>query len=378
MLLAAAVIGVVSWGLLAGGNDESSAQFRTAPVKRGDIAEIVTATGTLSPVQMVNVGTQVSGQVSHIYIKLNDEVTQGQLLAEIDASLLAAEVRQMRANLETARVALEQSKRDLDRTRMLVEKDYLPKVDLEKGEQAYLAAKNNFDAGKSQVERAEVNLNYTKIFAPINGVVIGQDVTEGQTVAATYQTPNLFRIAGDLTQMKIDVAFSEADISKVHNGMAVSFTVDAFPERSFSGTVDVVNLNPSNASGVVTYNVTVLVSNEEKKLLPGMTAYVTVTLSEEKDVLQVPAIALRFAPPPAQVSGLQALFQPGMRPPRRPPVNLNMPETGIGTIHLLKDGAAAPVEVSIGKSDEVNVAVSGEGIAEGDLVITGMAPAGAR
>lgn len=368
---------VIGWAALDSGGD--APMYRTTEVTRGNITEIVTATGTLNPMQLVNVGTQVSGQVNKIYVEVNDEVKEGQLLAEIDPSLLATELRQSQSSMETAKVAYEQAGRDLDRTRQLVAKDYLPKVDLEKAQQAYLAAKNSYDAAKSQVERNEVNLNYAKIYSPINGIVILQEVTLGQTVAATYQTPNLFKIAGDLTQMKIDVAFSEADISKIKPDMNVKFTVDAYPDREFEGTVQLVNLNATNTSGVVTYSVTVSVNNKDKALLPGMTASVSVTLSEVKDVLRVPAAAMRFTPPPEQVSGLQRLFQPGMRSrPARSMVNFFSFEgekPTKATLYLLKDGKPEPVEVMLGQSDDVNIAVSGEGIAEGDQVITGVVPA---
>lgn len=373
-LIVIAAAGVIGWTALDGSGN--APVYRTAEVTRGSITEIVTATGTINPMLTVNVGTQISGQISKIYVQVNDEVKEGQLLAEIDPSLLAAELRQSQASMETARVAFEQAGRDLERTRQLVAKDYLPKVDEERAHQAYLAARNGYDAAKSQVERAEVNLNYAKIYSPIDGVVISQEVTLGQTVAAQYQTPNMFKIAGSLKQMKIDVAFSEADISKIKPDMPVAFTVDAFPDREFEGKVQLVNLSATNTSGVVTYSVTVEVDNHDKVLLPGMTANVSVTLSEIRDVLRVPAAALRFTPPPDQVSGLQRLFQPGMRSrPGRGMANFMMNEKSArATIYLLKKGALTPVEVTLGKSDDINIAVSGEGIAEGDEVVTGIMP----
>lgn len=381
VMVSAAAIG---WISLETG-DLPQAKYRTTTITRGNITEIVTADGTLNPVQLVNVGTQVSGQVNKIYVKVNDQVTQGQLLAEIDPALLEATLKQSQASMDSARVAYEQAERDLNRTRQLVEKDYLPKVDLEKAQQAELSAKNSYEVAKSRVESDKVNLNYTKITSPIDGVVISQEVTLGQTVAAQYQTPNMFKIAGDLTQMKIDVNFSEADISKIKADLPVKFTVDAFPDREFDGVVQMVNLNPTNTSGVVTYSATVTVSNPDKALLPGMTASVKVTLSEIKDVLRVPMSALRFTPPPEKTSGLQRLLQPSLRGSRplmgHSFVLPSMPSAGEeikGTLYLLKNDALTPVEVTIGKSDDVNVAVSGEGLAEGDTVVTGLMPAGKR
>jgi HlyD family secretion protein len=357
--------------------------WRTDKITRGSIAEVVTANGTLNPLQLINVGTQVSGQISQVYVELNDEVKAGQLLAEIDPSLLKAQLRQSHASLETLRTAYEQAQRDLNRTRMLVEKDYVAKVELERAQQSFLAAKNSYESAKSQVERDEVNLNYTKITSPIDGVVIAQEITLGQTMAANFQTPNLYKIAGDLTKMKIDVSLSESDIAKVKKGMPAMFTVDAYPDREFSGKVQMVNLNPNNQAGVVTYTVTVAVENEDKALLPGMTAYVSITLSEVKDVLRVPAAALRFTPPQEQVSGLQRLLQGGgaMRSRRDRDQNKTVSESGGAvkrTIYLLKSGELVPTEVYVGATDETHVEISGDGIAEGHPVVTGIMPATRR
>jgi HlyD family secretion protein len=368
-VLLAAGIGI--WTALDGGGETT--KYRTVPITRGSIADVVTANGALNPMDLVMVGTQVSGQVSQVYVKLNDEVKKGQLLAEIDPALLEADLKQTRSAMETARITYEQSARDLERTRMLVNKDYLPKVDLEHAQQNYLSSKNSYESAKSAVERGEVNLNYTKIFSPIDGVVISQDVTLGQTVAASYQTPNLFKIAGDLTKMKIDVNFSESDISKVKQGMKVKFTVDAFPDKDFDGVVDVVNMNPKTEQGVVTYSVTVSVDNKEKLLLPGMTAYISLTLSEIKDVLRVPPSALRFTPPAEQTGGLQALFQPGMRGMRIPRGAAVNADPTKGTIYVLKNGKPKMITVELGKSDESNVAVTSPEIQENDEVIIGLA-----
>jgi len=360
--------------LTASDNTENTL-YRTATVTRGNIAEVVTANGTLNPLELVSVGTQVSGQISQLYVKLNDEVKKGQLLAEIDPSLLESQLKQTKASLETSRTAFELAGRDLERTRMLVAKDYVARTDLERAEQSYQAAKNSYESAKSAVDKDMVNLGYTKITSPIDGVIISQEVTMGQTMAANFQTPNLFKIAGDLKQMKIDVNFSEADISKVKAGLPVSFTVDAFPDKEFTGKVETVNLNPNNQSGVVTYSVTVAVENPEKLLLPGMTAFVRVILSERKDVLRVPAAALRFAPPKESVSGLSRLFNMGMR--QRGGRNYNN-VSDEQSIYLLKNDALVPVAVKTGSTDETYIEISGEGVSEGDTVVVGLAPAKKR
>jgi HlyD family secretion protein len=367
VLLAALVL---VWSSFDGSAD--APQYRTAKITRGDIAEVVTANGTLNPMELVTIGTQVSGQISKIYVNVNDEVKKGQLLAEIDPSLVEAELKQTKTGMETARLSYEQAGRDLERTRVLVQKDFLPKIDLERAQQSYFSARNSYESAQTTVERAEVNLSYTKIYSPIDGVVISQEVTMGQTVAASYQTPNLFKIAGDLKKMKIEVNYPESDISKVKKGQTVKFTVDAYPDRVFEGIVDFVNLNPKTDQGVVTYSVTVVVNNEEKKLYPGMTAYVNVTLSEVKDVLRVPPAALRFVPPQDQSGGLKSLFQPTMRGYRFPQQRPNV--EGKGTVYLLNKGRPKEVEVTLGKTDESFIAVSSADIKEGDEVILGIMP----
>ncbi len=342
-------------------------EYRTTKITLGDIADVVSATGTLNPATVVTVGTQVSGQVSKLSVKLNDEVKAGELLAEIDPTLLLAQIKQDHTTLETAKSNFEQAGRDLARTRKLLAMDYVAKVDLEHAEQAYLTAKNSYDGAKTVVERDEANLNYTKIVSPINGVVIDKQVDVGQTLAASLQTPTLFKIAGDLTQMKINVSLPEASISKVKEGMPVSFTVDAFPGREFSGTVTVVNLNPNNQGGGVTYSVEVAVKNPGRQLLPGMTAYVSMTVSKRERVLRVPASALRFTPPPEHVSGIQLLFGK-----QAAPSVIASAGKDTKTVYLLRDGRPVPVAVKVGATDDEYTEVSGDDISEGDAAILGI------
>lgn len=347
--------------------------YRTEIVTRGDITAVVTGTGALNPVHLVEVGTQVSGKVSKLYVKVNDQVKAGQVLAEIDPALLLAQIKQDRTSLETARAAYEQAKRDLERVRILLAKDYVAKVDLERAQQAVLSTKNNYESAQTAIERDEVNLSYATITSPIAGVVIARDVTEGQTLQATFQAPTMFKIAGNLAEMQIEVGLSEADIGKVKVGMQATFTVNAFPDKAFSGTVQSVNLSPITQQSVmasaVMYGVTVSVDNEERLLLPGMTAYVSVTLSQQKDVLRVPAAALRFTPPPQQVSGLRRLFNPAASKP----APMSAPgDRNLKILYVLRAGTAVPLPVAVGATDESYVAVAGKGIEEGDLVITGM------
>lgn len=379
LLIAITLIFVIGTLILLLMPDAPDAEYRTEAVTRGDIAQTVNATGTLNPIQVVNVGTQVSGTVSRIYVAQGEEVKQGQLLAEIDPKLLLAELKQNQASAETARLNAEQARRDLERTRELVAKDYAPKVDLEKAELSYASARNQYDNAKAQVERAEVNLGYSKIISPINGTIISQDVNEGQTVAASFQTPNLFKIAGDLTQMKIDVNLPEADIGQIKPGLPAKFTVDAFQDRSYEGKVETINLNPNNQQGVVTYTVTVSVQNSDKSLLPGMTANAGITLLEKKDVLRVPVAALRFKPPKTeQKSGISALFSGFTAPPRmRGMAGVNI-GSAIPTIYVLENNQPKEIILSTGATDDMYVEAISPVVKEGDQVIIGLLKNGKR
>jgi HlyD family secretion protein len=362
--LGIAVIGFCAT-LLTGNAAEP--EFRTAKVTLGDITEVVSATGTLNPATVVTVGTQVSGQVSKLYVKLNDKVKTGELLAEIDPTLLLAQIKQDQTSLDIAKINYEQAGRDLERTRKLLAMDYVAKVDLEHAQQAYLTAKNGYDGAKTVIERDQANLNYTKIVSPIDGVIIDKQVDEGQTLAASLQAPTLFKIAGDLTQMKMNVNLPEAQIGKVKAGMPVRFTVDAFPNQEFEGAVTVVNLNPNNQGSGVTYGVEVSVSNPGRQLLPGMTAYVTLIESKQEKVLRVPASCLRFTPPPEHINGFQRLFGKQTAETAIAPVG-----KGMKTVYLLRNKRPEPVTVKTGASDDEYTEVTGEGISEGDTVILGM------
>ena len=278
-------------------------------------------------------------------------------------------MKQDNATLETARNTFEQAGRDLERTRILLQKDYVAKVDLEHAQQAYLSGKNGYEGAKSVIERDKVNLDYTKIVSPIDGLIISMDVAEGQTLAASFQTPNMFKIAGSLSQMKIEANFSEDDINKVKVGMPATFTVNAFNDREFTGRVEAVNLSPTATQGYVSYAVTIIVENKDEVLLPGMTAYVSVILSERNKVLRIPMAALRFTPPEHPVTGIKRLFQAEPRKSAAPSVR---DEKNSKTVYVLRNHEPTPVSVTLGATDETYVEVTGEGIAEGDEIITGV------
>ena len=307
------VASVLIIALAAGGwfffkNKGNGIQFRTERVTRGDLRATVTATGTVSAVTTVLIGTQVSGTVKEIFVDYNSPVKKGQLLAQIDPALSEARVAQTRANLlsaeasvEKAAAALQDANRTLDRNRTLWGRNYIARSDLDTSETNQQSAVAQLSVAKAQVEQAraalrqeETNLQYTRILSPVDGVVISRNVDVGQTVAASFQTPTLFSIAQDLTRMQIDTNVDEADIGRIKVGQTVQFTVDAYPDSAFPGKVAEVRNAPTTIQNVVTYDVVVKVANPELKLKPGMTANVSIITALEKDILKVPNAAIRF------------------------------------------------------------------------------------
>ena len=376
VIFLAIIVALLAAAILSGALDEAQDKgtpYRSETITRGTIGHFITATGTISPEEVVTVGTQVSGQITKLYVKLNDTVTKGQLLAEIDSSIPETQLKQSKAALETAQLAYTLAQRDHERTKALVAKEYVAKIDLERAWQSLVSAKNSLEGAKIQVERDQVNLGYTKVTSPIDGIIIAQEATSGQTVASSFSTPNLFRIARDLTVMKIDMNVPESDISKIQQGMPVKFSVDAFPDREFSGRVDLIDLNPNNQSGVVTYNVVVKLENTDRALFPGMTANISITMSEVKDILRVPTAALRFSPQHASTSPLSRLTSGRMFGKRgsNPPTKENSEGT---YIHLWADNQVKKVRVNIGASDDLYFEVHSDEIKEGDVVLTGLLP----
>ncbi len=276
------------------GSDQN--QYKTSKVDQGDIVQTIAANGTLTPVVLVNVGTQVSGTVSKLYVDFNDEVKTGQVLAELDPALLRAQLYQSEANLLSAQATLKLAQSKLKRNRTLMEKGFISIDALDVIEQELDIARAQIAASKAQVARDRANLNYSIIKSPISGVVIARDVDIGQTVAANFQTPILFQIAKDLRQMQINISVAEADIGQLHVDQPINFTVDAFQERQFTGLVKQVRLNPSIQENVVTYNVVAMVSNDDGVLLPGMTANIQFIVHQRNQVLRVPNAALRYKP----------------------------------------------------------------------------------
>jgi HlyD family secretion protein len=291
-------------------SDQNDPKYRTEKVTRGDIVSSITASGTVNAVTTVLVGTQVSGTIKNIYVDFNSPVKNGQLIAQIDPAIFEAQVAQARANLlsaaanvEKAVVGVADAKRTLNRQKELFAKDLVARSDLDAAETAYDTANTQVSAAKAQASQAEAalkiaetNLRYTRIISPVNGIVVSRNVDIGQTVAASFQTPTLFNIAQDLTKMQVDSSVAEADIGKIMVGQPVEFTVDAYPDSPFKGSVSEIRNAPITVQNVVTYDVVVKVDNPEMKLKPGMTANVSVIVSSKKDVLRMPNAALRFRP----------------------------------------------------------------------------------
>ena len=299
-----AVVAGAGFWLFGSSKAQHKVTYETAVVTRGEISESITATGTIEPVTEVEVGTQVSGIIDKIYADYNSVVTKGQLIAEMDRVTLQSEVASQRAAYNGAKAEYEYQQKNYERNRGLHEKQLISDTDYEQSVYNYEKAKSNYESSQASLAKAERNLSYATITSPIDGVVINRGVEEGQTVASGFETPTLFTIAADLTQMQVVADVDEADIGGVEEGQRVSFTVDAYPNDTFEGTVTQIRLGEdsstssgsSTSSTVVTYEVVISAPNPDLKLKPRLTANVTIYTLDRKDVLSVPARALRFTP----------------------------------------------------------------------------------
>ncbi len=272
-------------------------RYRMVSVDRGAVIQRITANGTLNPVTVVSVGTQVSGTVTKLYTDFNNVVKANQVLLELDPALIKANLAQIDASLRSAEATARLAESTLKRNRELVEKGFISSQTLEQNTKELDVANATVAQVKSQLDREKTNLSYTIIRSPIDGIVIDRKIDVGQTVAASFSTPTLFQIAKNLEEMQIDTSVAEADVGSVRQGMPVRFTVDAYPERDFQGKIRLVRLNPTIQQNVVTYNVVVDVNNEGSLLKPGMTAQVSFVANQRDNVVRIPNGALRFKPP---------------------------------------------------------------------------------
>lgn len=340
--------------------------YKTSVVSMGDITQTVSANGTLNPVVLVSVGTQVSGTVKKIYVDFNDKVEKGQILMELDPSLFAAQVAQSEANLANAQASLELAQANAGRMEELYKKEYVSKQEVDQSVQALKSAEAQVALVTAQLQKDRTNLEYSIIRSPVSGVVVARLVNTGQTVAASFQTPTLFSIAQDLSKMQIDTSFAEADIGTIKVNQPSIFTVDAFPNKTFRGSVNQVRLNPTTQQNVVTYDVVINVSNPEKILLPGMTAYVNIIVAQKKNILTVPNAALRFKPPNENISPVENASA-AKRVKKQDKDN-----TASGKVYLLNNGVLKPVIVTLGITDNKTTEILSGDIKAGDTVVTGI------
>ncbi|NDV81965.1 efflux RND transporter periplasmic adaptor subunit [Bacteroides sp. 51] len=289
------IAGAIAW-LLWGPAPKHKVVYETTQVSKGNISNSVTATGTVEPVTQVEVGTQVSGIVSKLYVDYNSEVKKGEVIAELDKINLLNELASRKSTMSNAKTEYDYQLKNYTRIKTLHEKQLVSDTDYETAWYNYEKAKNSYDISRNDVAKAETNLGYATIYSPIDGVVLSRAVEEGQTVAASFSTPTLFTIANDLTDMQVVADVDEADIGEVVEGQRVTFSVDAFPNDTFEGKVTQVRQQATTTSNVVTYEVVVSAYNPDLKLKPGLTANITIYTLERNNVLSVPSKALRFTP----------------------------------------------------------------------------------
>jgi len=348
-LVLAAAAGIYYWQSRAGAS--AKPKFKTERVDRGSIEQAISANGALTPVVLVNVGTQVSGTVKNLHADFNQRVTAGQILAELDPALFQAQLAQNQATLLNAQAALKFALAKEQRSRTLLEKGFISPTQMDEAVQALEAARAQVATAEALLQRDRTNLRYTVIRSPISGVVVARNVDLGQTVAASFQTPTLFQIAKDLREMQIDTSIAEADVGSIKVGQPVAFTVDAFLDQPFAGRVKQIRLNPTIQQNVVTYNVVVAVDNAEGRLLPGMTAHVQITVNRRDDAVRIPNAALRFKP--AQADEKE-------KAPRR-----NGP-----TVYRQSGEQLVPLKVRTGISDNFYTELLSGDLKPGDALVT--------
>lgn len=319
----------------------------------------VSATGTINPIEMVEVGTQVSGIISEILVDFNDQVTTGQILAKMDKRNLNSSLLESKSNLIKAEVALKQTKRELKRNQKLFEQGFIAETELEKSQYDYDNAKATYTITKLQLDKNKVNLGYSNIVSPIDGIVISKNIDVGQTIAASFSTPVLFSIANDLKQMKIEASVDEADIGMVKSGQKVIFSVDAFPDDIFEGVVNQVQLKPTVIQNVVTYNVIVIIQNPDLKLMPGMTATLIIRTDEKPNSISVPNSALSFYPDNEDADELK----------RKNYVIIPLSGSKLSTVWVLNGKSLIEKEVEVKFTNGIQSSILGE-LTPGDSVIT--------
>jgi HlyD family secretion protein len=342
--------------------------YRLQEISQGDVAQSVSANGTLNPVTLISVGAQVSGRVSKLFVDFNDHVEKGQILLELDDALFTSQIAQSQGNVRNVQASVELAQANEARMRSLYSQEYVSKQELDQSVQALKSARAQLETARGQLLRDQTNQSYSVIRSPVSGVVVDRVVDVGQTVAASFQTPTLIKIAQDLSKMQIDSSFAEADIGNIKVGQKAKFSVDAFPNRNFEGVVKQLRLNPTVTSNVVTYNVVVSVDNPEQILLPGMTAYVNIMVAKHDNVLLIPNAALRFKPKLDENQADKTSSTRGQGSSRKKSASEN---TSRGKVYILSDGKPTPIRVNIGISDGKFTEISSAELKVNDKVIVG-------
>lgn len=375
------ILGVITFKVLK--KSDKELVIRTYVVDDYTIENTVTATGTIQPLEQVEVGTQVSGEIDKIFVDYNSVVKKGQILAELDKSNLLENLRQAEASVRSAESELEYSKTSFERTKQLYEANAATQIAYDESRNSLVKAETSLQNAQSNLDKAKVNLGYAEIYSPIDGVVLSREVEVGQTVAASYSTPTLFTIANDLTQMKVEANIDEADIGQVVVGQRVTFSVDAYVDDTFYGEVQQIRLQPTTTNNVVTYTVIITAHNPELKLLPGMTASVTI-VTEEETGLAVPSEALSFVPSEEVMKEMAAQFEGDFPKPQSKSKRPDFPQGGMPPqgmpggprpdfkememVWVKVDGKMMPRPIKTGMSDGVYRIVE-HGLAQGDSVV---------
>ena len=355
LVVALVVLGVAAY-FLGKPDTKETISFDTATVGQTNIQNSITATGTIEPVTSVTVGTQVSGIVSKLYVDYNSVVKKGQVIAELDKTNLMSQLNSAKTQLATAQSQLNYQTTNYNRYKTLYQKGLVAADDFDNAKLSYTQAKEQVASAKEEVQRAQTNLGYATITSPIDGIVLSKSVEEGQTVAASFSTPELFTIAQDLTNMQVVADVDEADIGDVKEGERVSFTVDAYPDDTFEGTVKQVRQEATTTNNVVTYEVVISAPNADLKLKPGLTANVTIYTAERKGVLSVQSKALRFTPQKETVGKMKIVDQTG---------------NAKNKIWTIEGNSIVAHKVNIGMTDGTNTQIL-NGISAGVKVVTGL------
>lgn len=362
-ILSIAVVAIGAW-LIFGGKSDKPGDFITINISRGDLRQVVTATGEIQPVNTVNVGSQVSGTIDNLYVDFNSKVKKGDVLLTIEPSVLQATVDESKASLDSAISQRNFAKNEYTRNKTLYSDGFISRAEMEQSQTQYEQAEQSVKRAQSTYDRATTNLGYATIVSPVDGTVISRKVDVGQTVAASFQTPDLFEIAEDLTKMQIETAVSEADIGVIQEGQPVTFTVDAYPAETFDGIVRQIRLSPTTTSNVVVYTVVIDVDNSNLRLMPGMTAFVTIIISEKSNVWRA-----------ANSAFLVRSFASFLDP------EITNGATPVSHLAILRDDNVIMIPYSKGLTTATETEIISDEIQMGDKVIvgrTGMTTSGSK